>query len=169
MTRKENFKAQEDFTAYLNRKVLFSCEYYRLVNPDEVKKLLKQMTDKFREIYGADKLTADMEFVLVPAVIKPKRYDGLYAAIVQLDLTSSGEHYGTDFFTQYGLINTDMENKQAIDCEFLRSAIPYDYYPTVPYPGDIHINWDNCPADVREIINYCRNNSSEQTGGISLT
>lgn len=77
MTEKENIKAQEDFMGYLNREVLFSCDFEKLRDSynrhdyEYPKELLKQMHDRFCEIYGSDELTEDMDFVLVPTVIKP--------------------------------------------------------------------------------------------------
>jgi len=99
---KDNIKMQEDFTEYLNREVLSSVDWAKLKesyikhNYGYMKELLKQMTDKFCEIYSTNELHEDYEFVLVPAVIRVSESGNLYAGIVQLDLTSSGEHY-----TQY--------------------------------------------------------------------
>ncbi|MDD4593076.1 MAG: hypothetical protein PHG06_22045 [Parabacteroides sp.] len=89
---KDNIKMQEDFTEYLNREVLSSVDWAKLENLKYMKELLKQMTDRFCDIYHTNKLDYDMEFVLVPAVIRVCESGDLYAGIVQLDLTSSGEH-----------------------------------------------------------------------------
>lgn len=168
MNHKESIKAQEDFAEYLNREVLSSCDFEGLCKPEAVKELLKAMTEKFREIYGTDELTEDMEFVLIPAIIKPEKCKELFAGIVQLDLTSSGEHYGTDFFTPFGIINPCDENLLAIHRKYLRLMHPYDYFPTIQYPGDIHVNWSKCPKEVWDIIDYCRGDSHEQNGDIDI-
>ena len=148
---------QKDFTDYINREVLFSCDFDRMTDKEYAKELLREMTDEFREIYGADELTEDMDFVLVPAVIKPQNVDRLYAGIVQLDLTSSGEHYATDMFTEYGVLSTDNEDLSLEAKQYLRSLHPYEYYPTLPNPGDIHVDWSKCPKEVSDIVDVYAN------------
>lgn len=166
---KDNIKMQEDFTEYLNREVLSSVDWAKLDKLNYMKELLKQMTCKFCEIYGVNELNYDMEFVLVPAVIRKCESGNLYAGIVQLDLTSSGEHYSTDFFTHYGVMNIDNEELTEKELKYIRTLHPYDYFPTVQYPGDIHVDWSKCPKEVRDIIDYCRRDTQEQSGGLKLT
>jgi len=171
---KDNIKMQEDFTEYVNREVLSSMDWaklkesYTACDYGYMKELLKQMTDKFCKIYGTNELNEDYEFVLVPAVIHVCESGNLYAGIVQLDLTSSGEHYGTDFFTHYGVYNIDDEELTEKEIEYVRSFHPYDYFPTVQYPNDIHVDWSKCPAEVCDIINYCHTPMQEQNGGMEL-
>ena len=164
----KNMQMQKDFTDYLNREVLFSCDFDRMTDKEYAKELLREMTDEFREIYGADELTEDMDFVLVPAVIKPQNVDRLYAGIVQLDLTSSGEHYATDMFTEYGVLSTDNEDLSLEAKQYLRSLHPYEYYPTLPNPGDIHVDWSKCPKEVSDIVDFCRSSVLEQDGGMTI-
>ncbi|HCA30072.1 MAG TPA: hypothetical protein DEP23_11140 [Ruminococcaceae bacterium] len=166
---KDNIKMQQDFTEYLNREVLSSVDWAKLGKIKYIKELLKQITDKFCEIYDANELEYDMEFVLVPALIRVCESGDLYAGIVQLDLTSSGEHYGTDFFTRYGVMNIDNEQLTEKELRYVRSLHPYDYFPTVQYPDDIHVDWSRCPKEVWDIIDYCRGNAHEQSGGLELT
>ena len=168
MTHKENIKAQEDFTDYLNREVLYSAEWSMLGDTGHMKELLKDMTDRFREIYGASELAEDMEFVLVPAVIRVRESGKILAGVVQLDLTSSGEHYGTDFFTKYGVLNPDNKELQPHEQEHLKSLHPYDYFTTVHYPGDIHTDWSKCNDEIFGIIDYCRGDAPEQNGWMTL-
>lgn len=152
---------------YLNREALFLCDYDRLSDREYQKQFLRQITDKFREIYGADELSEDMEFVIVPAVIKPDCGNELFIGIVQFDLTSSGEHYGTDFFTsKYGVLNVDNEELSAEARQYLKKLHPYEYYPTVPFSGDIHVDWSKCTDEVREIIEYCNIDTPEQSEGM---
>ncbi|MEG0835405.1 MAG: hypothetical protein RR413_08165 [Christensenellaceae bacterium] len=169
MNHKESIKAQEDFAEYLNREVLSSCDFESLANPENMKKLLKNMTDKFCGIYGGDELSADMEFVLVPAVIKPRKCKEVFSGIVQLDLSSSGEHYGTDFFTGIGVLNTDNENLSVSARKYLNSLHPYEYFPTLQYSNDIHVNWSKCPKEAWDMIDFCRGDLQEQNGGLELT
>lgn len=165
---KDSIENQEDFTEYLNRKVLSSAEWNRLGDTEYLKELLKAMTEKFREIYEASELSEDMEFVLVPAVIRVRENGELFAGVVQLDTTSSGEHYGTDFFTKYGVLNTDNEELLPHERAYLKLLHPYDYYPTVHYPEDIHTDWSRCSTEIWSIIDCCRNDAPEQNGGMSL-
>ncbi len=166
---KDNIKMQEDFTEYLNREVLSSVDWEKLNTLKYLKELLKQMTDKFCEIYNANELDYDMEFVLVTAVIRVCESGNLYAGIVQLDLTSSGEHYGTDIFTSYGVMNIDNEELTEKELKYVLSLHPYSYFPTIQYPGDIHVDWSRCPKEVWDIIDYCRRDTQEQSGGLELT
>lgn len=166
MTQKESFKAQDDFISFLSNEVLADCDFNSLTDTSYVTDILRKMTKGFCRIYNSDEITYDMDYVLVPAVIKPENESRLYAGIVQLDVTSSGEHYGTDFLTEFGVIGQSNERPLAVHRKFLRSVIPYEYYPTVPYPGDIHVDWSKCPSEVMEIIHEC--NSQTQAGGMNL-
>ena len=166
---KDNIKMQEDFTEYLNRKVLSSVDWKKLNTLKYLKELLKQMTDKFCEIYDANDLDYNMEFVLVPALIRVCESGDLYAGIVQLDLTSSGVHYGTDFFTRYGVMNIDNEELTEKELKYVHSLHPYSYFPTIQYSDDIHVDWSKCPKEVWDIIDYCRDDAHEQSGGLKLT
>lgn len=165
---KKNMQMQKDFTDYLNREVIFSCDFDRMIDKEYAKELLREMTDKFREIYGADELSYDMDLVLVPAVIKPQNVDRLYAGIVQLDLTSSGEHYATDMFTEYGVLSTDNEDLSTKAKQYRRSLHPYEYYPTLQCSGDIHVDWSKCPKEVSDIVDFCRSSVPEQDGGMTI-
>lgn len=66
---------------------------------------LKQLHDAFTHVYGENPLSsADAEFIEMPAVICGNN-GRMCLGLVCLDLSSSGEHWETDFFTPYGVIS----------------------------------------------------------------
>ena len=71
-----------------------------------MKSLLKAMHETFCEVFDGDYVNRDMEFVTVPAVIKGAN-GKLYPALVDLDVSSSGEHYGSSILTPIGMIEHD--------------------------------------------------------------
>jgi hypothetical protein len=72
---------------------------------------------------------------------------------LELDLTSSGEHYETNFLTGYGILpqsNPDLPDH--IRAYIRNTFIPYDYGYTVAIPDDIHVNKSSLPETVREML-----------------
>ena len=75
---------------------------------DYAKEVLKSMTEIFESIYGKEPLTSDnFSLVEVPAVIYSRKTHQLYLGLVMLDVESSGEHWGSTFFTPFGIIEDD--------------------------------------------------------------
>jgi hypothetical protein len=132
------------------------------------KAILKKLHDKFCEIYGTDTLDDSYEFVLAPAVIKVRQSNDLMLGLVQLDISSSGEHWDTDFITPCGVFNQNDKESNDTQLKYIRSFIPYDYFYTLDIPGDIHVDWDNCPGEVWELLEYCHTEQLEQNGGLNL-
>ena len=72
---------------------------------DYAKEVLKSMTKLFESIYGKEPLTSDtFSFVEVPAVIYSRKTHQLHLGLVMLDVESSGEYWGSTFFTPFGII-----------------------------------------------------------------
>ena len=171
----DNEKLLEDFTSKLNREVLSSVDLqwlkssYRSEEKDYAKSVLKQMHDAFVEVYGTDTMDRDNEFIIAPAVIKVRETGNLCLGLVQLDIASSGEHWGTDFITPYGVLNFDDKELNEKQLEYVRSFMPYDYYYTINIPDDIHVDMDKMPDDVRGMVAYCNEAYEQNMGGMSLS
>ena len=89
-----------------------------------VKSLLKAMHETFCEVFDGDYVNNDMEFVTVPAVIKGAN-GKLYPALVDLDVSSSGEHYGSSILTPIGMIEHDGSDLPPNQAELLREIPSY--------------------------------------------
>ena len=108
--------------------------------------------------YGTDYLDeGSYEFVQIPAVIRSRKTGKMCLGIVTLDLQSSGEHWGTDFLTPYGVV-TQGNPDAAKDLQvYIRDQyIPYDYWYTAEVENDIHIDLDNVPEPVADLIATAR-------------
>ena len=82
-----------------------------------------------------------------------KEKENLCIALLELDLTSSGEHYETNFLTGYGILSqSDPELPDHI-CAYIQDTfIPYDYGYTAAIPCDLHMEKSSLPEAVREML-----------------
>ena len=120
------------------------------------KEILKQMHDLFVEVYRTDNLDSGYEFVDVPAVIRGRNTGHICLGAVTLDLQSSGEHFGTWFFTPKGVIDDGSEEIRPEDALYLRTVYaPYDYWYTVYIERDHHVDFDRVPKKVADMLNAC--------------
>ena len=119
--------------------------------------ILKQLHDKFVEIYDTDSVDGLVGFIQVPAIVESLQTGDYYPALVTLDLDSSGEHWGTEFLTPYGIISQndpDLDNDMK---KYIREQyIPYDYWYTADVENDIHISFDDIPEAVADLIDAAR-------------
>lgn len=116
--------------------------------------VLKEMHNAFVKTYGTDYLDEnEYEFVSMPAVIQSRKNGKLCLGIVTLDLQSSGEHWGTDFITPYGVVSQGDPDADVNLQEYIRDNFsPYDYWYTADIEGDIHVDFDDAPEDVADLI-----------------
>lgn len=152
-------KPAETFADNINavlRKVSFERLESSLQSPDKgyAEDVLKEMHDAFVKTYGTDYLEeGKYEFVNIPAVIRSRNTGKLCLGIVTLDLESSGEHWGTDFLTPYGVISQGDPDANADLQKYIRDNFsPYDYWYAAYVEGDIHVDFDNVPEDVADLI-----------------
>lgn len=119
---------------------------------------LYRMHNAFMKTYGTDYLDgSSYEFVSIPAVIRSCQTGKLCLGIVTLDLQSSGEHWGTDFLTPYGVAAQGDPNMDASLQAYIRdNFIPYDYWYTADVENDIHIDLDEMPESVADLIAVAR-------------
>ena len=108
---------------------------------------------------------SDMEFVTVPAVIKGAN-GKLYPALVDLDVSSSGEHYGSSILTPIGMIEHDGSDLPCSQAELLREIVPYQYWYTPYIERDHHVDFDDLPPEVEEVLSYATGEDMNQNGGM---
>ncbi len=152
-------KLAETFADNINavlRKVSFEHLESSLQSADKsyAGEVLKEMHNAFVKTYGTDYLEeGKYEFVSIPAVIQSRKNGKLSLGIVTLDLESSGEHWGTDFLTPYGIVSQGDPDTDVALQEYIRdNFIPYDYWYTADVEGDIHVDFDDIPEDVADLI-----------------
>ena len=132
------------------------CDSCNSDNPELAREALKQMHGIFVDVYGEEPLSRDdYNFVDMPAVIRGQN-GKMCLGIVCLDLSSSGEHWGTTFFTPYGILEQGNQ-MSAVEQKFIRQFSPYSYWYSPEIEGDIHVDFDETPDDVAGILGSCRN------------
>lgn len=148
------------------RKVSFGQLESSLQSPDKsyAGEVLKEMHGAFVKTYGTDYLdNGSYEFVSIPAVIRSRCTGKLCLGIVTLDLSSSGEHWGTDFLTPYGVVSQGDPDTNADLQEYIRdNFIPYDYWYTANVKGDIHVDFYNVPEDVENLLDVARDENQNE-------
>ena len=139
-------------------------ELERACNSDDdsyAKVVLKGLHDAFVDVYGTATLDDSHEFVLLPAVIKGTNTGHMGIGFVELDLQSSGEHWGTYFLSPIGLLQQGGTNLKPVQAQYISEHyIPYEYWYTVDIPHDIHVN-QNTPDKVAELLSACVPESPE--------
>ena len=157
-------KLIKDYLNEVNREVLHGFHWlglkqaYQNHDYEPVKQLLKKLHDAFLRIYGTDRLDESYDFILAPAAIRVRSTGEIYAGLVELDLSSSGEHWGTSFITPCGVFNQGDQSHNEQQREYVNSLIPYDYYYTPDIIDDIHVDKENIPDDIREMLGFCNPN-----------
>ena len=130
--------------------------------------ILKQLHDKFIEIYDTDCVDSLVGFIQVPAIVESLQTGNYYPALVTLDLDSSGEHWGTCVMTPTGVIDHGVTEETEVEKAFMQNLVPYRYWYTVNCESDIHVDMADCPEDIWDIISSATGQSFEQNGGMSL-
>lgn len=140
----------------INNEILSKIDYEKLgesYQTDMVyaKKVYQSLRDAFETVYGhndIDVLSEKMDTILLPGIVESKKSKEVCIGIFELDLTSSGEHYGTFFLSKFGVV-PQFGNKQQDIKEYVKSFIPYNYYYDAIYEGDIHTAND-IPQHIKE-------------------
>ncbi len=89
--------------------------------------ILKQLHDKFVEIYDTDCVDGLVGFIQVPAIVESLQTGNYYPALVTLDLDSSGEHWGTCVLSPDGVFEQGAQEGNEGEAEFWKELIPYRY------------------------------------------
>ena len=121
------------------------------------------MHQEYVKTYGISYAVRDMGFVTFPAVIQGQ--DGaIYPGLVDLDLQSSGEHYGSSLITPFGVVNHN-DSMTERDQGIMKTVVPYKYWYTVFFEGDIHVDNDHVPFEVEQMLETATETSEETMRG----
>ena len=152
---------QRIFLQAVDREVLAGFHWlglqmaYQHHDREPVARLLKKLHGAFLRVYGTDCLDESYDFVTVPAAIRVNATGEIYAGLVQLDLSSAGEHWDTLFITPCGAFWQTDDSRNQQQKNYINALIPYEYYYTPDIPCDIHVDKENMPYDVREMLGEC--------------
>ena len=158
----------ERYVDFINENILPFIDYHKLhesYGTDMVyaKGILNRLHEAMVEVYGnshLDDYDGDEGFVMIPGVVCGKETGKICLALLDLDLSSSGEHWGTSFLVKSGVISqSEAYSKDGTD--ELRAAIApygnYDYCYTADIPGDIHIDSERLPEAIKQVLEDFRN------------
>ena len=159
---------QELFIKKVNEEVIPCIEWigmkkaYQRGDMEVPTNLLSMLHAKFLEVYETDHIEPGDGFVTVPGVVQAA--DGkLYPALLDVDAASSGEHYGTTFFTPKGVL-CDQAGIPEIKDEITK-LIPYNYWYTVHMERDHHVDWNYCPNEaidmLEEAVDRCQTEGTD--------
>lgn len=167
----KNFEA---FTARVDRDILGEIDFERLKEETEqgkdsyIQEILTLLHDTFADIYGTDSVNEDFGFIEVPAMIESVKTGKYYPGLVRLDMSSSGEHFGTTVIAPEGIIDQNDDENTEEEIAFWKDLIPYRYWYTVQCDGDIHVDMAECPEHIRDIISEAAGQTFNQDGGMDL-
>lgn len=117
------------------------------------KTILDRMHNALVEVYETDCFDWRCgDFVDIPAVIRGEKSGHISLGLVNLDLQSSGEHWGTFIFTEKGVLDHGGKLSDGENALLNAEYIPYQYWYTAYLPDDHHVDFDNVPEDVKGII-----------------
>lgn len=138
------------YVDYINRNVLNRINYARLQEDYQTeekayaKSVLNALHQGVMEVYGTETFerdTLEEGFILLPGAVQSRENGNVCIALLELDLSSSGEHWGTDYLTKYGCINPREEEMPDAVCRFLKETYgTYDYGYTATLTDDIHVD-----------------------------
>lgn len=119
------------------------------------------------QIYGpALSCHGEVDFAILPGVIRAKDTGKVCLALLGLDLDSSGEHCSTDFLTQYGVVSQGHIESPAIQAFIKETYGPYDYGYSLPVHGDIHVCPEQLPGEITDILTTFESHMAEFTDQI---
>ena len=149
---------------YINDNILPSIDYAELqksYNMDMAyaKGILNRLHDAMIQVYGSDKLDeydSDEGFVIIPGVVCGKENKNLCVALLELDLSSSGEHWGTSCLCNQGVVSQNNTGKDPVADKVFREIGAYDYCYTAVIPDDIHVDKSRLPDELKAVLNDFR-------------
>lgn len=165
----------EQYIDYINENILPRIDYdalrksYETEDKIYTKGILNLLHQAMLDIYKTDTLqpdySGDMEdnFVIIPGVVQGIKSGNLCLALLEIDLSSSGEHWATSFLTEYGVIPQAVNRgiKPQLTALMAKRYIPYDYCYTAQIPDDIHTRFSAMPKAVQEVLRTFRNHIIE--------
>ena len=159
----------EQYVEYINSNILPFVDYDKMQESYDTdmtygKGVLRRLHDAMCLIYGGEHLSEDIGnegFVVVPGTIQGKKSGKFCIVLLELDLSSSGEHWGTSFLCRSGVISQSEAYSNHDDASEMRKAIKpygeYDYCYTASIPRDLHISNSQLPKGLADILSDFRN------------
>jgi len=115
--------------------------------------VLSKLHKAFVEVYGTDHPERGCGFITAPAIIQGRVSKHMAVGLVSLDLESSGEHYGSNFFTPLGVIGDGTADNGPKEKAYIEKLfMPYDYWYTLCVDYDHHVDFDQVPKAVDSIL-----------------
>jgi len=157
------------FVEHVNSHILPFIDYSALqasYDSDMVyaKGILNRLHEAMVTAYGSERLSetdGENGFVVIPGVVCGRESGKTCLALLELDLSSSGEHWGTSYLCKYGVISQDgAANNSVLKSEIKEinaAYIPYDYGYTATIPGDIHVDRASLPDGIKSILDDFKN------------
>jgi hypothetical protein len=98
------------YIEFLNTEILPFIDYQKLNKSYETdmvyaKGILNRLHEAMVTAYGSNTLDGMEDFVVIPGVVRGRESGKLCIALLELDLSSSGEHWGTKYMSKYGVID----------------------------------------------------------------
>jgi len=152
----------DKYIEILNEKILPHIDYDKLAESYDsedkayAKGVLKILHDNMTKAYGTDYFDChgDEEDVVAPAVIQSKKTGAMALALLDIDLSSSGELCGINIFTEYGLMKvSDKSIPDTIREKICNRYYPLNYGYTTDISGDIHDEIAAPTKDIKDFLN----------------
>lgn len=154
-------EAYDRYIAHLNHNILPYINYEALQRSYETedkayaKTILYVLNRAAISCYGSDTLEChgELDYAVLPGLIQSKDTRRICLALLDIDLDSSGEHCGTAFLTQYGVVSQGHIEEQEIR-DFMKEMYSggYDYAYTFMVDGDIHIDNSDIPPAIKDFL-----------------
>ena len=157
----------DQYVEYINDRILPFIDYAKLqesYNTDMAyaKGVLNRLHEAMVTVYGGARLDEDISddgFVVIPGVVRGTTSRKICLALLDLDLSSSGEHWGTAFLCSHGVV-TQGDEKNDATAKVMKEIGSYDYGYTASIPGDIHVDNARLPEELKQALGDFRNHSA---------
>ena len=165
--------ATDHFIGYINERILPFVDYAELdksykTDMAYAKGIFHELHKNMVYAYGSKPL-GDMDghegFVVIPGVVQGRNSGKLCLALLDLDLSSSGEHWGTAFLCKFSVVKQGGKQDAAITKAVSADFVPYDYGYIASIPGDIHVDRARLPEAIKSVLSDYRNHSVELIDG----
>jgi hypothetical protein len=169
---------QEQYIDYINDNILSKIDYKQLgasYDGDRkyAKEVLRALHGAVEKCYGT--LTFDSDscqdsegYVTLPGIAYGNNTGKIAVVLVDIDLGSSGEHWGTTFLLDAGVVEQFPESV-ALAARVKRDFITYDYCYTPTVGNDIHVNFGKLPQEMKDILKEVRSDEHSEQKDSSWT
>lgn len=148
------------YVDYINKKILPFIDYKELHDSyssdmSYAKGVLNELHLAMVKIYSGRKLDEDIGddgFIVIPGVVRGIKSGNMAIALLDLDLSSSGEHWGTSFLCKHGVVSQSGDRNDPAVKDICSSIGSYEYCYTAEIPCDIHINETKLPKEIKNVL-----------------